>query len=121
MKILLVDDEDGVRLVASRVLKSKGFVVTECANAEQALDVLEHNADFDLLLTDMIMPGMDGETLIKTVRKTHPNIKSLLMSGYSEDMARHGSSENKDLNFLAKPFELAQLLDKVKSVLEGEV
>lgn len=120
-RILLVDDEDGVRLVASRVLKSKGFVVTECANAEQALDVLEHNADFDLLLTDMIMPGMDGETLIKTVRKTHPNIKSLLMSGYSEDMARHGSSENKDLNFLAKPFELAQLLDKVKSVLEGEV
>ncbi len=116
--ILLVDDEDGVRLVVSRVLKSKGFKVTECANAEQALGVLSDRSDFDLLLTDMIMPGMDGETLIKKVREAYPNMKSLLMSGYSEDMARHGSSENKDLEFLAKPFELNQLLDKVKEVLQ---
>ncbi len=116
--ILLVDDEDGVRLVVSRVLKSKGFKVTECANAEQALTVLSARSDFDLLLTDMIMPGMDGETLIKKAREAYPNMKSLLMSGYSEDMARHGSSENKDLEFLAKPFELNQLLDKVKEVLQ---
>ncbi len=116
--ILLVDDEDGVRLVVSRVLKSKGFKVTECANAEQALSVLSSRSDFDLLLTDMIMPGMDGETLIKKAREAYPNMKSLLMSGYSEDMARHGSSENKDLEFLAKPFELNQLLDKVKEVLQ---
>ncbi len=116
--ILLVDDEDGVRLVVSRVLKSKGFKVTECANAEQALSVLSSRSDFDLLLTDMIMPGMDGETLIKKAREAYPNMKSLLMSGYSEDMARHGSSENKDLEFLVKPFELNQLLDKVKEVLQ---
>ena len=64
------------------------------------------------------MPGMDGETLIKKAREAYPNMKSLLMSGYSEDMARHGSSENKDLDFLAKPFELNQLLDKVKEVLQ---
>lgn len=116
--ILLVDDEDGVRLVVSRVLKSKGFKVTECANAEQALGILSERTDFDLLLTDMIMPGMDGETLIKKAREAYPHIKSLLMSGYSEDMARHGSSENKDLDFLAKPFELNQLLEKVKEVLQ---
>ncbi len=116
--ILLVDDEDGVRLVVSRVLKSKGFKVLECANAEQALTILSERSDFDLLLTDMIMPGMDGETLIKKAREAYPSMKSLLMSGYSEDMARHGSSENKDLDFLAKPFELNQLLDKVKEVLQ---
>ncbi len=116
--VLLVDDEDGVRLVASRVLKSKGFKVTECANAEQALTILSERSDFDLLLTDMIMPGMDGETLIRKAREAYPNMKSLLMSGYSEDMARHGSSENNDLDFLAKPFELNQLLNKVKEVLQ---
>ena len=117
-QILLVDDEDGVRLVVSRVLKAKGFFVTECANAEQALEVLANRNDFDLLLTDMILPGMDGETLIKQVKKSYPCLKTLLMSGYSEDMARHGSSENNELEFLAKPFELNQLLEKVKEVLQ---
>lgn len=119
-RILLVDDEDGVRLVVSRVLRTKGFIVTECANAEQALEVLNKRTNFDLLLTDMIMPGMDGESLIKLVKKAHPEIKALLMSGYSEDMARHGSSENKELEFLPKPFELAQLLDKVREVLQKQ-
>ena len=117
-RVLLVDDEDGVRLVVSRVLRTKGFIVTECANAEQALEILNRRNDFDLLLTDMIMPGMDGESLIKLVKKAHPEMKALLMSGYSEDMARHGSSENKELEFLAKPFELSQLLDKVREVLQ---
>lgn len=116
--ILLVDDEDGVRLVVSRVLKSKGFHVIECANAEQALEELSKRSDIDLLLTDMIMPGMDGETLIRHAQEANPKMKALLMSGYSEDLARHGSSENKELAFLAKPFELSQLLDKVKEVIE---
>lgn len=116
--LLLVDDEDGVRLVVSRVLKSKGFHVIECANAEQALEELSKRSDIDLLLTDMIMPGMDGETLIKRAREAYPKMKALLMSGYSEDLARHGSSENKEMAFLAKPFELNQLLEKVKEVIE---
>lgn len=116
--LLLVDDEDGVRLVVSRVLKSKGFNVIECANAEQALEELSKRSDIDLLLSDMIMPGMDGETLIKRAREAYPKMKALLMSGYSEDLARHGSNENKDLDFIAKPFELNQLLAKVKEVIE---
>lgn len=116
--LLLVDDEDGVRLVVARVLKSKGFSVTECANADQALEILSKNSNFDLLLTDMIMPGMDGETLIKKAKEAYPKLKTILMSGYSEDLARHASSENKDMAFLAKPFELNQLIDKVQEVLE---
>ena len=116
--ILLVDDEDGVRLVVARLLKAKGFLVTECANAEQALEELAKKEDYNLLITDMIMPGMDGETLIKKAREAYPRLKALLMSGYSEDMARHSSLESKDLSFIAKPFELNQLIEKVYVILE---
>ena len=70
-QILLVDDEDGVRLVVSRVLKAKGFLVTECANAEQALEVLANRNDFDLLLTDMIMPGMDALPAALSLAQKH--------------------------------------------------
>ncbi len=118
--LLLVDDEDGVRMVSARMLKSKGFKVIECANAEQALDILENEKGIDVLLTDMIMPGMDGETLIKCAKKLDPRMKVILMSGYSEDLARHGSVENKDFAFLSKPFELNGLFEKVKEVLEED-
>ncbi len=116
--ILLVDDEDGVRLVVARLLKAKGFQVVECANAEQALDELSKKDDYTLLITDMVMPGMDGETLIKKAKEVYPKLKTLLMSGYSEDMARHSSSENKELYFISKPFELNNLLEKVNEILE---
>lgn len=116
--ILLVDDEDSVRLVSARVLRNKGFQVIESANAEQALEELQNNKSIDLLITDMIMPGMDGETLIKMVKQAFPEIRAILMSGYSEDFARHGSTEHQDFDFLAKPFELNQLLNTVEKVIE---
>lgn len=120
LNILLVDDEDGVRMVASRALKAKGWQVTECGNAEQAIEKLQSDVSFDLMITDMIMPGMDGETLIKQTRQAYPKMKIILMSGYSKEFARHGSQKNEDFHFLAKPFELAGLLEKVKEVLEND-
>ena len=120
LNILLVDDEDGVRMVAARALKAKGWQVTECGNAEQAIEQFQKNHDFDLLITDMVMPGMDGETLIKQVKTAHPKIKTILMSGYSEEFARHGSEQHDNFEFLAKPFELAGLIKKVKEVLEND-
>ena len=120
LNILLVDDEDGVRMVAARALKAKGWQVTECGNAEQAIEQLQKNNDFDLLITDMVMPGMDGENLIKQVKSAYPKIKTILMSGYSEEFARHGSEQNDNFEFLAKPFELADLIKKVKEVLEND-
>lgn len=120
INILLVDDEDGVRMVAARALKSKGWNVTECANAEQAIEEFQKGLDVDLLLTDMVMPGMDGETLIKQAKQARPKMKVILMSGYSEEFARHGSQKNDSFQFLAKPFELAGLLEKVKEVLEND-
>ena len=120
LNILLVDDEDGVRMVAARALKSKGWQVTECGNAEQAIEQFQKNNNFDLLITDMVMPGMDGETLIKQIKTAHPKIKTILMSGYSEEFARHGSEQHDDFEFLAKPFELSGLIKKVKEVLEND-
>lgn len=120
LNILLVDDEDGVRMVAARALKTKGWQVTECGNAEQAIEQFQKNSNFDLLITDMVMPGMDGETLIKQIKTAHPKIKTILMSGYSEEFARHGSEQHDDFEFLAKPFELSGLIKKVKEVLEND-
>lgn len=120
LTILLVDDEDGVRMVAARALKSKGWTVIECGNAEQAIEEFQKGTEIDLLLTDMVMPGMDGETLIKQARQARPKMKTILMSGYSEEFARHGSQKNDAFHFLAKPFELAALLEKVKEVLESD-
>lgn len=117
-QILLVDDEDGVRIVVARILKTNGFAVTECANAEQALEILSKRNDFDLLITDMIMPGIDGETLIQKAREVYPKLKTILMSGYSDDMAKHSSNETIDNSFIPKPFELNTLLEKVKEILE---
>ena len=120
LNILLVDDEDGVRMVAARALKAKGWNVIECGNAEQAIEHFQKNNNFDLLITDMVMPGMDGETLIKQIKSAHPKIKTILMSGYSEEFARHGSEQHDDFEFLAKPFELADLIKKVKEILEND-
>lgn len=117
--ILLVDDEDGVRMVAARALKTQGWQVTECGNAEQALHELQQQSNsFDLLITDMVMPGMDGETLIQHAKELNPLIKVILMSGYSEEFARHGSQKHASFLFLPKPFELAELLKKAKEILE---
>lgn len=116
--ILLVDDEDAVRTVSARALKAKGYLLTECTSAEQALDVLKEKTDFDLLLTDVVMPGMNGEVLSQKVKEIKPEIKIILMSGYSEDFARHGSGQNNAFSFLAKPFSLSELLEKVKEILD---
>ena len=116
--VLLVEDEDAVRAFSARVLKNKGFEVVECANAQEALVALEKDDSFDLLLTDMVMPGMDGETLCNLAKERYPSLRVILMSGYSEDFARHGKDENKNFSFLPKPFSLNQLVLKVREVLQ---
>ncbi len=117
--ILLVEDEDAVRAFSARVLKNKGFNVVEACNAQEALTHLDNKGDsFDLLLTDMMMPGMDGETLCNLAKERYPSLRVILMSGYSEDFARHGKDEDKNFSFLPKPFSLNQLILKVREVLQ---
>lgn len=115
--ILLAEDEDAVRLFASRALKNRGYQVTACASAEEALEVLENNTDFNLLLTDMTMQEMDGATLAKEVKEMIPEIKIIIMSGFSEDIARGKIADNPDIHFLGKPFNTEQIVSKVKDVM----
>ena len=115
--ILFVEDEDSVRTFAVRALKKKGYDVVGCNSAENALEQLEENSNFDLLITDMVMPGKTGAELAAIVKEKIPNIKVILASGYSEEIAKRELSESENFEFMSKPFSLGDLTAKVFDVL----
>jgi two-component system cell cycle sensor histidine kinase/response regulator CckA len=117
--ILLVEDEDAVRVFAARALKNKGYKVLEARTGEQALDILRDTTGVNLMITDMMMPGMDGGTLARLIRVERPEIRIIVISGYSEEVARGDIVDTADFHFLPKPFSLGQLASKVKEVLAG--
>ncbi len=115
--IMLVEDEDAVRTFSARALSNKGYEVLEANCAETALMILEEkNPKLDLLITDVIMPGMDGGALAKKVLETRPDLKIVFVSGYTDDKLKEDMGG--DVHFLPKPFTLQQLAAKVKEVLE---
>lgn len=118
--ILLVEDEDAVRLFGARALRNKGYSVIEARSGEQAMEVLHGNDQIDVLISDVVMPGMDGVTLARFVRMERPAIKVILISGYSEDVARDGIDPDAGIHFLPKPFSLKQLAGAVKQVMTEE-
>ncbi|MDA1355400.1 MAG: ATP-binding protein [Proteobacteria bacterium] len=114
--ILLVEDEDAVRMFGARALRNKGYTVLEADSGETALELMEASEQpIDLLVTDVVMPRMDGPTLTKEVEARRPNIKVIYISGYAEDAFR--SKVDSKVNFLPKPFSLSQLATKVKEVM----
>nr|WP_242390595.1 PAS domain-containing protein [Pararhodospirillum photometricum] len=115
--ILLVEDEDAVRVFGARALRNKGYTVLEARSGEGALDLLADGARIDLLITDMVMPGMDGATLAGRVRAERPGLRIILISGYSEDVIRGDVVNAPDTHFLPKPFSLKALAEKVREVL----
>jgi len=116
--VLLVEDEDAVRVFGARALRNKGYTVLEASNGQNALDVLNETTEkIDVLVTDIVMPEMDGPTLIHAMRQEHPDIKVICVSGYAEDTVRNRLAETKDIRFMAKPFTLSQLALKVKEAL----
>ena len=115
--VLLVEDEDAVRVFAARALKNKGYKVLEARTGEQALDILRDSPAVNLMITDMMMPGMDGGTLARLIRVERPEIRIIVISGYSEEVARGDIVDTADFHFLPKPFSLGQLASKVKEVL----
>jgi len=117
--ILLVEDEDPVRLCTARSLKEKGYRVIECSSGEQALDWAKENQSFQLLITDVVMPKMDGPTLNKYIRELNPQVKTIFISGYTEDIFRTNLGSGTKIHFLSKPFTLKDLAIKVKDILEG--
>jgi len=120
--VLLVEDEDPVRIFGARALRNKGYKVLEAKSGESALEVL-HGADenIDLLITDVVMPHMDGPDLVRHVRESHPGMKVIFISGYTEDAFRQRLDSDSEIHFLPKPFSLKQLAGKVKEVISGEV
>jgi len=121
--ILLVEDEDAVRVFSGRALRNKGYNVFEARSGEEALVILakEGGDKIDLIVTDVVMPQMDGPTLYKHIREKWPNMKVVFVSGYTEDRLREQFTSGETIYFLAKPFTLKQLAAKVKDVLgEGK-
>ncbi len=119
--ILLVEDEDAVRLFSKRALVEKGYKVIEARSGEEALSCISsslQNDKIDLLITDVVMPQMDGPTLVRKAQKILPNLKVIYMSGYAEDSFRRQLDQEQNINFLAKPFNLKLLAEKVKEVLD---
>jgi two-component system cell cycle sensor histidine kinase/response regulator CckA len=116
--ILLVEDEDGLRSLNARGLRSRGYSVIEAANGIEAMEALEQkNGAVDLVVSDVVMPEMDGPTLLKEMRSKNPDLKIIFVSGYAEDAFEKSLPENQQFAFLPKPFTLAQLVAAVKETM----
>ncbi|SCZ32870.1 cell cycle histidine kinase CckA [Afifella marina] len=117
--ILLVEDEEAVRAFASRALAARGYEVHEAASGPEALRIMKDmDGAIDLVVSDVVMPEMDGPTLLKELRKTNPALKIIFVSGYAEDAFARHLPENEDFHFLPKPFSLKDLAITVKRVLQ---
>jgi two-component system, cell cycle sensor histidine kinase and response regulator CckA len=118
--VLLVEDEDAVRMGGVRALKSRGYTVHEASSGVEALEVFEElEGKIDIVVSDVVMPEMDGPTLLRELRKLQPDIKFIFVSGYAEDAFARNLPEDAKFGFLPKPFSLKQLATVVKEVLEG--
>ncbi|SDR86780.1 cell cycle histidine kinase CckA [Bradyrhizobium canariense] len=116
--ILLVEDEEGLRSLNARGLRSRGYTVIEASNGIEALEALEEkDGAIDLVVSDVVMPEMDGPTLLRKLRARNPHLKIIFVSGYAEDAFAKSLEENEKFDFLAKPFALSALVAKVKETM----
>jgi two-component system, cell cycle sensor histidine kinase and response regulator CckA len=114
-RILLVEDEDGVRTIATKLLIQRGYQVTAAADGEEALEILEEDPEgFDLVLSDVVMPGLDGPGLLKAAKPYLGRARVVFMSGYAEQDFAKTLEDERSISFLPKPFTLAQLAERVK-------
>ncbi|HAF42955.1 MAG TPA: hybrid sensor histidine kinase/response regulator [Sphingobium sp.] len=114
--ILLVEDEDMVRAVAERALARQGYKVLTANDGEQGLEVLATHDGIDLLISDVVMPNMDGPAMVTQARRTHPLLPVLFMSGYAEEQLRK-SIDIAHVAFLPKPFSVSQLAEAARDAL----
>ncbi|HEX6073605.1 MAG TPA: response regulator [Sphingomicrobium sp.] len=114
--VLLVEDEPMVRGVAERALTRHGYTVITADNGEDALEILGSGQEIDLLVTDVVMPGMDGPTMVAEARRDRPDLKILFMSGYAEEQLRNSLNVD-NMSFLPKPFSVQELAEAAKRAL----
>jgi two-component system cell cycle sensor histidine kinase/response regulator CckA len=116
--ILLVEDEEAVRAFGKRALMSRGYTVHEAGSGTEALEVMEETGGkIDLVVSDVVMPEMDGPSLLRELRKTRPDLKIIFVSGYAEDAFARNLPVGEQFHFLPKPFSLKQLATAVKEAL----
>jgi two-component system cell cycle sensor histidine kinase/response regulator CckA len=116
--ILLVEDEEAVRAFASRALASRGYTVLEAESGLDALRVVENaGGKIDLIVSDVIMPEMDGPTMLTEMRKRGLTAKIIFVSGYADDAFAKNLPAGQDFQFLPKPFSLKQLIETVKGAM----
>ena len=115
--ILLVEDEKDLRNLNARGLSSRGYTVLQAGNGVEAIEMLEkHNGEIDLVVSDVVMPEMDGPALLKELRRRRPDLKIIFVSGYAEEAFANNQPEGQH-KFLAKPFELKTLIATVKETM----
>ena len=118
--ILLVEDEEGLRGLNARGLTSRGYTVLQAANGLEAVEAFDsHFGKIDLVVSDVVMPEMDGPTLLTKLRSRDPGVKIIFVSGYAEEAFEKNLPEG-EYNFLAKPFTLKQLVGAVKETMASE-
>ena len=118
--ILLVEDEEAVRSFAARALRMRGYNVLEASGGEEALEIVKQGHVIHLLITDVVMPNMDGPTMVRHVKELNPGLPVIFMSGYAEEAFRRNDQSSEDIHFLPKPFGLKQLAAKVKDVISAQ-
>ncbi len=119
--ILLVEDETNLRRLARQYLETQGYKILEAEDGAAALQIVEgHKKPIDMLLTDVVMPGMNGRELAVAITSERPDIRVLYMSGYTENAIGHNGTLFAGVNLLQKPFSLPALKDKVREVLDSE-
>jgi len=119
-RVLLVEDEDAVRMGSVRALTSRGYEVHEASSGTEALEIFRAlDGKVDIVVSDVVMPEMDGPTLLRELRKVQPGIKFIFVSGYAEDAFAKNLPEDAIFGFLPKPFSLKQLATTVKEMLES--
>ena len=119
--ILVCEDEEEVRKLAVEVLQRAGYITMSASNGAAALAIAtEYHRPIELLLTDVVMPGMDGRKLAELMTSARPGLRTLLMSGYPSDVIAHHGVLEEGVQFLQKPFTNRTFLKRIREVLDGQ-
>ena len=118
-RILIVDDEDPIREVVSSMLSSSGFICTQSQSGREALALLQSGEEFELMLSDMMMPGMDGEALLAATKERFPDIPVVMITAVHDISIALNAIRNGAYDYLLKPFDREQLLATVRRALEN--
>ena len=117
-RVLLVEDEDMVRAVAERALTRQGYAVVSASDGDEGLELVRAGGEFDLVVSDVVMPSMDGPAMAREIRKIAPNLPVLFMSGYAEEQLRN-EIDFEEMYFIPKPFSVQQIAARVGQVLQS--